>query len=130
MRYPSTVQACGSFRPAHLLNPATISRHIQSASIPRRHAVYLTTTTIVNSQLIFCLNDIMTTLLGTLFSALSPVVTHSRLFSPIRSGSTLYKTLLTRPFSYDHVIIGAGVVGLAAAAKLAEYTRSTFPTSS
>jgi hypothetical protein len=28
-----------------------------------------------------------------------------------------------RPFSYDHVVIGAGVVGLAVAGKLAEYPR-------
>ena len=28
--------------------------------------------------------------------------------------------LICRPFSYDHVVIGAGVVGLAVAAKLAE----------
>jgi len=30
-------------------------------------------------------------------------------------------TLISRPFSYDHVVIGAGVVGLAVAAKLTEY---------
>jgi heterodisulfide reductase subunit A-like polyferredoxin len=30
--------------------------------------------------------------------------------------------LQTRLFSYDHVVIGGGVVGLAVAAKLAEYS--------
>jgi len=37
---------------------------------------------------------------------------------------SLSKALASRPFSYDHVVIGAGVVGLAVAAKLAEYTTS------
>ena len=37
---------------------------------------------------------------------------------PIRSTSDA--TLICRAFSYDHVVIGAGVVGLAVAAKLAE----------
>jgi hypothetical protein len=36
-------------------------------------------------------------------------------------------TLISRPFSYDHVVIGAGVVGLAVAAKLAEYPSNCFP---
>jgi hypothetical protein len=34
--------------------------------------------------------------------------------------SVIETTLICRPFSYDHVVIGAGVVGLAVAAKLAE----------
>ena len=35
---------------------------------------------------------------------------------------SLSTVLISRLFSYDHVVIGAGVVGLAVAAKLAEYT--------
>jgi hypothetical protein len=31
------------------------------------------------------------------------------------------QTLFVRLYSYDHLVIGAGVVGLAVAAKLAEY---------
>jgi glycerol-3-phosphate dehydrogenase len=38
----------------------------------------------------------------------------------VRNHTNLYN-LQTQLFSYDHVVIGGGVVGLAVAAKLAEY---------
>jgi hypothetical protein len=63
----------------------------------------------------------MTTLLRPiyplLFARLAPRL-------PIRSVTDL--TFFCRPFSYDHVVIGAGVMGLAVAAKLAEYTLQSF----
>jgi hypothetical protein len=62
----------------------------------------------------------MTTFLGRIASSLPPASTRARLIWPIGSRSTVHHTLLSRPFSYDHVVIGAGVVGLAVAAKLAE----------
>lgn len=51
-------------------------------------------------------------------NALSRPVWPTRRLGMSRFSST---TLISRPFSYDHVVIGAGVVGLAVATKLAEY---------
>ena len=74
----------------------------------------------INNLLSQCYDHDMTTFLGRISSSLPPASTRARLIWPIGSGSTVHHTLLSRPFSYDHVVIGAGVVGLAVAAKLAE----------
>ena len=63
----------------------------------------------------------MTTLLRPLYLLQSATLPFSRLASHFPIRSVTDPTLFCRPFSYDHVVIGAGVVGLAVAAKLAEY---------
>ena len=127
LRNPKRVTLSGAlgevFRAARLPNPAKIvsaqSNHVDPSDTCRHHHHQTQTTTHHSlCQLICCLNE-MTTVLRPIPSALVQVAC-SRLMLPIRSRFTVPHTLLSRPFSYDHVVIGAGVVGLAVAAKLAE----------
>ena len=48
---------------------------------------------------------------------------NSRLCEPIRTVSTR-RSYESQTVSFDHVVIGAGVVGLAVAAKLSKHVRS------
>lgn len=62
----------------------------------------------------------MNTLLRPLTPVRSPSLSLTPRISSIAIRPVTDPTLICRPFSYDHVVIGAGVVGLAIAARLAE----------
>ena len=54
----------------------------------------------------------------------TPILQHLRRRRSIPS--FIESTFLYRFYSYDHIVIGAGVVGLAVAAKLAEFIPQQF----